>query len=387
MSPRVLVDATAVPADLGGVSRYVDGLVGGLDALGSDAAVRLAVVCQRPDEDHYARIAPHGDVVGAPAVVSHRAARLAWEQSGLPVVADRLAADVIHTPLATLPLRTRQPVVVTIHDIGLLSRPELRGSSRAGFERTAVRGALRRARRCVVPSVATKDELLRLLDADPNAVDVAPHGVDTAVFRPPDDEQRRHILHRLALPERGHAPHGRLNYIAFLGELSRRKNVPDLIRGYCLAVAGVDNPPALVLAGGDTWDDDVERAVAEVPIGLRVIRPGYLRAADLPAYLGCALVVVVPSETEGFGLPVLEAMASGTAVLAVRRLALPEVGGDAVAYTEPSAEAIGLSLGGLLADPRRRASLVLAGQERVGEFTWERSAKVHVESYLKALRR
>ena len=112
-----------------------------------------------------------------------------------------------------------------------------------------------------------------------------------------------------------------------------------------------------MLAGGTGWDEEVDAAIAEVPSHLRVVRPGYLRFADLPGYLGGATVVAFPSHGEGFGLPVLEAMACGTPVLTTQRLSLPEVGGDAVAYTEPDVASIGAALSALLDDPARRQAL------------------------------
>ena len=160
---------------------------------------------------------------------------------------------------------------------------------------------------------------------------MARHGVDRDTFHPPSEVEARRASDRLGL-------HGR-PYVAFLGVLDRRKNVPDLVRGWVRAVDGLDEPPALVLAGCSGWDDGVDQAVAEVPPHLKVVRPGFLRPADLPGLLGGAMVVAYPSKAEGFGLPVLEAMACGAAVLAARRLSLPEVGGDAVAYTEPDVDA------------------------------------------------
>ena len=112
MSARVLVDATAVPADRGGVGRYVDGLIAALH----DVQAGLAIVCQRADAERYGRIAPEARVVAGPAAIAHRPARLAWEQTGLPLVAEQVEADVVHSPHYTMPLRSGRPVVVTIHD-------------------------------------------------------------------------------------------------------------------------------------------------------------------------------------------------------------------------------------------------------------------------------
>jgi glycosyltransferase involved in cell wall biosynthesis len=139
-----------------------------------------------------------------------------------------------------------------------------------------------------------------------------------------------------------------------------------------------------VLAGGGGWSEEVDEAVATVPPHLRLCRPGYLPLADLPGFLGGALVAAFPSRGEGFGLPVLEAMACGVPVLTTQRTSLPEVGGDAVAYTEPDAESIKVALRALIDDPERRAALGAAGHVRAQEFTWAASAAAHLASYKRA---
>ncbi|WP_050803334.1 glycosyltransferase [Candidatus Protofrankia datiscae] len=372
VSPRVLVDATAVPADRGGVGRYVDGLVAALDAAGAD----LALVCQRSDYERYGRMAPHANVVAGPAAIAHRPARLAWEQTGLPLVAYQVGAQVIHSPHYTMPLRTSQPVCVTIHDVTFFTEPEMHTAVKGTFFRSAMRTAVRKANRIIVPSKATRDELIRVLDGDSTTTDVAYHGVETATFHPPTEEDKRRVRLRLGL--------GDSRYVAFLGMLEPRKNVPNLIRGWAEAVHDRVDPPALVLAGGSGWDDDVDAAVASVPSYLKVVRPGYLRFSDLPGYLGGASLVAYPSHGEGFGLPVLEAMACGAPVLTTPRLSLPEVGGDAVAYTQPDVDSIAREMGALLDDAPRRESLAQAGLARAREFTWAASAEAHLASYARA---
>ena len=373
MSARVLVDATAVPADRGGVGRYVDGLIAAL----CDVDVELAIVCQRADAERYGRIAAAARVVAGPAAIAHRPARLAWEQTGLPLVAQQVEADVLHSPHYTMPLRSGRPVVVTVHDATFFTEPALHSTVKGTFFRSATRTAMRRAARVVVPSKATRDEVIRVLNADPTKIDVAYHGVDPRTFHLPSEVEKQRVQARLGL--------GGQPYIAFLGMLEPRKNVPALIRGWVSAFGDRQDAPALVLAGGSGWDDQVDGAVSKVPSHLRVLRPGYLRFTDLPGYLGGAQVVAYPSHGEGFGLPVLEAMACGAPVLTTERLSLPEVGGDAVAYTEPDAPAIAAALQALYDDGERRAVLSAAGHERSLEFTWSASAEAHLASYLRAL--
>ncbi|MEU4571858.1 glycosyltransferase family 4 protein [Nonomuraea sp. ATR24] len=370
--PRVLVDAAAVPADRGALIRYVDGLVSALDRAGAD----LAVVCQRADAERYTRLAPSARIIPGPVSITNRAARLAWEQTGLPLLARQAGAEVIHAPYYSIPLRSGLRTVVTVHDVSWFTEPDQHSAVKASFFRSATRTAVRHANRVIVPSKATRDELVRVLAADPTRIDVAYHGVDQELFHPPTEAEVRRAASRFGL-------HGQ-SYVAFLGALDPRKNVPNLVRGFAAAVAGLADPPALVLGGG-VHEDDVDAACREVEATVKVVRPGFLRAPDLPGFLGGALVVAFPSSSEGFGLPVLEAMACGAPVLTTQRTSLPEVGGDAVAYTEPDADSIASALAQLLAAPERRAQLREAGLARAREFTWEASAEAHLSSYQRAV--
>lgn len=360
---RVLVDATAIPPDRGGVGRYVDHVTEGLALLGTECVV----ACQRRDAEAFGRLGVR--VHALPEAVVRRPVRLAWEQSVLPALARRVRADVLFSPHYTTPLVTGVPRVVALHDATFFSDPEVHLASKARFFRTATRASLRLARRCVVPSSATRDELVRWTGADPERMTVVAHGVDTGTFFPPDQSAVEDLAARLGVTPG--------EYVAFLGTLEPRKNVGALVEGMAQANRELEQPVALVLAGAAGWDTGLEATLAAVSSRLRVVRTGYLPLPDLPALLGGAAVVAYPSLGEGFGLPVLEAMACGATVLTTRRLALPEVGGDAVAYTEPDAASVGVALRSLLQDPARRAHLAEAALRRAQTFTWTRSAQAH----------
>ncbi|MBN9745052.1 MULTISPECIES: glycosyltransferase family 1 protein [unclassified Amycolatopsis] len=368
----MLIDATAVPADRGGVGRYVDSLVGALDQDGA----RLTVVCQPRDLPLYSQLAPGSRIVAASPATSTRTARLTWEQATLPRLVRRLAADVVHSPHYTMPLASGAASVVTLHDATFFTDAVLHSSVKARFFRAWTATALRRATLCVVPSHATAVELARVSPVRHAELEIIHHGVDSERFHPPSPEEIAAARKAVGL--------GATPYIAFLGALEPRKNVPALIRGYARAVAGQRDAPALVLAGQPGWDTQVERALDAVPHRLRVIRAGYLPFGTLAGFLGGAELVAYPSLGEGFGLPVLEAMACGAAVLTTRRLSLPEVGGDAVAYCGVGAGDVAAALTELLADPSRRSVLASAAQRRAKEFSWTTTADRHREAYGKA---
>jgi glycosyltransferase involved in cell wall biosynthesis len=373
---RVLVDATAVPANRGGVGRYLDALLAALAGpAGSGADV--SVVAKPSD---LGALGAFGlPVLASPSSLKLRPVRLAWEQTGLPVLVHRRHADVLHSPHYTQPVLTRTPTVVTVHDATFFTHPELHSAIKARFFQAATRLALRRAAAVIVPSEATGRELVEHLQISPDRVTVAPLGVDREVFHPVTEAEVARLQGRLGL---GDAP-----FVAFLGTIEPRKNVSALIRGWVQAVQDLPEPPVLVLAGGRGWDATVDATIATVPSHLSVVRPGYLPVSDLAALLGGAVVVAYPSLGEGFGLPVLEAMACGAAVLTTRRLALPEVGGDAVAYTEPDDASIAESLRSLLADEAGRSLLGKAALERAAQFTWDACARLHVAVYQAAAER
>jgi glycosyltransferase involved in cell wall biosynthesis len=369
VSVRVLIDATAVPADRGGVGRYVDGLVAAL----ADEDLSLAVVTQATDAAAFDAVSDRVEIIAGPSSIASRPSRLAWEQTGLPGLARSVDAQVLHCPHYTMPLRSRVPTVVTLHDATFFSHPRLHSATKGRFFRAATRGALRRAAEVIAPSEATRAELVRILRVSGSRITVAHHGYDPTVFAPPSTDAIARVTSALDVQPG--------KYVAFLGTLEPRKNVPALVRGF--VASGAADEYALVLAGGKGWDEEVEPAV-EAAAPARVIAPGYLPLDDLAGYLGGAAVVAYPSLGEGFGLPVLEAMACGAAVLTTMELSLSEVGGDAVSYCGTDDASIGQSLRALLADDALRTDLRQRALQRAAQFSWQRCARIHLETYRRA---
>jgi glycosyltransferase involved in cell wall biosynthesis len=373
MPVRTLLDATALPPNRGGVARYVLGLTAGLANIGAD---RNLVIAAKPrDLPELACLAPNARLVAAPTAIDRRPVRLLWEQTGLVRVA-RHAADVVHAPHYSWPIAAGRPAVVTVHDATFFSDPGVHTPLKRAWFRGWTRAAARSASVLIVPSIATRDAVVRFTGAPPDRFVVAPHGVARGIFHPPDPDEVASFQHHHGLE------HG---WVAFLGTIEPRKNVGALVRGFAKAVEGLaGEQPALVLAGGAGWDTSVADVLSSVQGRARVIRTGFLPESQLAALLGGALVVAYPSLGEGFGLPVAEAMACGAAVLTTRRLALPEVGGDAVAYCEPDEVSIATALRELLDNPALREKLSRAAVERAASFTWEVCARVHVRAYERA---
>jgi glycosyltransferase involved in cell wall biosynthesis len=364
---HVLVDVSAVPDQPVGAGRYTVELVSALDRLGE---IQVSLLARRGDAHRWAVLAPTATVHAlAP---TNRPARLVWEQTRAPRFAADLGVDVWHGPHYTGPLRATVPTVVTVHDLTFFDHPEWHERTKVAYFRRMIPAAVERASAIVAVSSFTASGIRRRFD--PGApVYVAPHGVDHATFRTdaaPDEGAR---LRAIGVQ----AP-----YIAFVGLLEPRKNVPALVRAFARVSAERPNL-RLVLAGGDGWGADAVRdAVAASGVASRILRPGYVPADTVPVLLRNAELVAYPSLVEGFGLPALEALACGAALVGTSGSAVEEVVGDAALLVPPDdVDALAAALDWLLTDPHARIDLGLRGPARAAGYTWEASAAVHLEAY------
>ena len=340
----------------GGTASSVLGLA---DALDDRADVELVGVAARHD-------APPADPVHRPSVaVGHLPLpRLALYESWHllrwpPVERATGPVDVVHATTAAIPPSSRSPLVVTVHDLAFVASPG--GFTRHGrrFLRRGLSLARRHARVVVVPSEATAQEC-RAAGFDDRRLRVVPWGHEAKPATPADVERVRAAL---GLPAR---------YVLFVGTVEPRKNLARLARAWRRSV-GPDVP--LVLVGPAGWGEGA-------PTGDGVVRAGFVPDADRDALYAGAAAVAYPSLREGFGLPVLEAMAQGAPVLTSSGTATAEVAGDAAVLVDPLDEtAMAEALSALVADP---GDLGARARARAATFTWARCAEGYVAAYEEA---
>jgi len=379
--PTVAVDLRALVPEATGIGVYTREMLLHLAALGGFDYLGLA------------HREPHSDRLGglreAGLSIEHQPAPLGvlWQQLRLPRRLARGDADLFWSPLQTLPVRCPVPSVVTVHDLTVLLMPDAHRAKVRFSQVPFLARSLARARRVVAVSAATADDLRfhfpQAFQADPGKLRVIHHGVSPA-FRPAEAVERRAIREELGAPE---------GYLLYAGTLEPRKNVEGVLDAWLALRADDPGTPPLVLAGGYGWHSrsllrKIERMRArgtrEEGGDLMVLgRVDDDRLARL--YRG-ATVFVYPSFYEGFGMPVLEAMASGTPVVTSDRSSLPEVAGDAALTVRPEdPTVIAGAIRHLLANPNQAADLAGRGLERSRAFRWERSAAQMEEVFREAL--
>jgi len=240
------------------------------------------------------------------------------------------------------------------------------------------RRSTRRARRVITISESTKRDAVRLLNLDANKIDVAVPGVDAEFYQPIDTAALENFRRTKNLPE---------HFVLFIGTREPRKNIPTLLCAFAAAKRRMNFPHRLVLAGGRGWmDDEIPRVLQETGLTGEVILPGFVPHDELPYWYRAADCFVYPSQYEGFGMPALEALASGTPVITSDISSLPEAVGEAALLIDPkSSEEIADALVRVLSDASLRQQMSTRGLEHARQFSWTRTAQVTAGSYRRAL--
>jgi len=294
-----------------------------------------------------------------------------WTHARLSVEMLASPPDVLFVPSHVLPLIHPGRSVVTVHDLGYQYYPEAHTVTQNLYLRWSTRFNARTARRVVADSQATRQDLMRFYDIPGQKIIVVYPGRDETLAPVAESVARAAVRARYGLPG---------NYLLYVGTLHPRKNLVRLVRAFARLLSAERRPAPdlhLVLAGKKGWlYDEILAEVRRHGLGDRVLLTGYVSGADLPVVLSDALAFVYPSLYEGFGLPVLEAMACGAPVICSNVSSLPEVAGEAALLVDPQdTEAIAAALARIVADEGLRRTLVERGFQQIREFSWQRCAR------------
>lgn len=321
-----------------------------------------------------------GEDLGVETVVVpvHATRRIEWvrgEQQLLPSLARRAGCDLVHSLASTAPARGRFARVTTIHDLNYLVVPDAHFGLRGLGMRVLVPLAARTSHRVIADSQSTRDDLVERLRVPAAKIDVVPLGLGQPAAAEPTPAAE--LRERLALGERP--------LVLSLSARRRHKNLRGLLDAIALIPA--ERRPVLVLPGYPTPHEQQLRAHADaLGIAGDVRFVGWTSGADVEGLFALARAFVFPSFYEGFGLPVLEAMARGVPVACSDRASLPEVAGDAALLFDPDdVAAIAAALERLLGDPAEAARLRAAGTARAAQFTWGKAADLTLATYERAL--
>ncbi len=355
-----------------GIHGYISNLLAALPAADPEIAYTVLTGSQGNPPLH-ARMT----VRRTPWNTEHPVRRILWEQVVQPVALARLQVDLAHALAFVAPVMSRVPSVVTVYDLSFVHYPEVLPAARRLYLRLLTRLSCARARRVIAISRSTARDLVAVFGLPADRIDVAAPGVGPQ-FAPLPAGEVAEFRRAKGLPER---------FLLFLGTLEPRKNLPVLLRAYARLPQADRAAVALVLAGGRGWMTDEIFATIEA-CGLRgsVLLPGYVPAAELPLWYNAADVLVYPSVYEGFGLPVVEALACGTPALVSDASSLPEAAGDVRLCLPPGDEAAWTeALRRAIHDSAWRSEMGERGRIHAARFTWANTAAQTVHCYRRAL--
>jgi len=365
---KVALDVSAVPVRVAGAGRYVVELARRLPLRDQD----VTLVTRRDDAERWRALTTTTSI--ATLVPSRRAERLlyeAWRLGRSDVARD---VDVWHSPHYTMPHRCAAPTIVTIHDMTMFTNPEWHERSKVAFFRRAISYSATHANALICVSEFTARQLDTIIPRHAPIV-VAPLGVDLTTFSP-DASGDEDLFLRHGLPFD-------VPYVFFLGTVEPRKGLDVLLEAFA-QLSRDDNVTELWIAGQAGWAmKGFDQALARNPGTARIRRLGFVDEALVAPLLRRASVVAYPSRGEGFGLPVLEALACGALVVTTSDTVMAETGADAVLLAPPgNADALAQQLDVALGlDQAQRAQHSLVARERASAFTWDEMVSRHLSAY------
>lgn len=301
-----------------------------------------------------------------------------WWAFGLPLYCKRAALDLFHGTNFTIPLWGRCPSVITIHDLSLLLHPETHERHLVRRARRNLPLMTRRAAAVITPSETVKREVCEVLKIRAEKVVAIPEAA-RAFFMPVSRSASAAVRQRLGIDD---------EFILFVGTIEPRKNVLNLLRAVAELFRTTELRPQVVLAGAKGWlSEDVSSYLSSNDLKDRLVVTGYLGDEDLRALYSACRVFVYPSLYEGFGLPLLEAMACGAPVVTSNIPSIVETVGDVARLIAPADfRDLAHGIAGLLRDAGERETRSIAGLEHARKFSWEKTAAATLSVYRAVLK-
>ena len=284
--------------------------------------------------------------------------------------------DILHSTTFCAPRDHFGKLIVTIYDISFLTLPECHIEANRQHCLQGTLDAVRYADRLIAISNHGKEELIKMFNADPRKVAVT-HLAAKDIFVPRAPEEQEVVLAKYRLPR---------DFIFTVGSCEPRKNIITLIRAYAGLPESTKSGHPLVIAGGKGWlNSDLNTLVESLPSG-QIRHIGYVAEQDLPALYSAASIFVYPSLYEGFGLPILEAMSCGTPVIASNTSSMPEIGGEAALYFDPTdTNQLIRRMLELIDNAAMKAKLRQKGFDNAHRFSWKKTAmetlRIYEETY------
>ena len=377
MTP-IAIDYTPASEQSGGIGRYVRELAAALAALDRKTEYRLFVSgTSRPLPPP-----PAANFIWKPTPIPPRWLARVWHRARMPIPAEVFTGriDLFHaTDFVLPPTLPATRTLLTVHDLSFVRAPQAASPSLQAYLNRAVPRSVSMADHILADSQATKDDLLALYGADADKITVLYSGVDSRFQKITDVTVLRQARAKYGLIG--------ISYLLSVGTVQPRKNYSRVVRALAgLRQRGYDSHYAI--AGGKGWlEAEMHQAIAETGLGDAVHLLGFVDDDDLPALYSAARALVIPSLYEGFGLPILEAMACGTPVITSSLSSMPEVAGAAGVLVDPlDISAIEAAVMRIESDSHYRAFLIDAGYQQARQFTWEKSARQLKSIYERLLR-
>jgi len=361
-----------VPREMSGLETYARELTSALLREQPDLRLTAFVNREASSDPMWRELVP---TVTVPVYGRRRSSWVRGEQVLLPRLAQRAGVDVVHSLASTAPSWGSFRRVVTIHDVIYRIHPEAHAGWRSLAMRALVPLAARRSDRVIVPSRATREDLIRLLKVPAEKIDLVPNGLGASPVARWDSEEELRRRYDL----------GTRPFVLTVSLKRPNKNLLRLLEA--MALIPGERRPILVLAGHATpYEAELRARAVDLGLGEHTRFLGWVPSEELEGLYRSATCFVFPSLYEGFGLPVLEAMARGTPVACSNRGALIEVAGDAALLFDPEQpDAIAAAIEKLLADPIERERLSRAGREQAAGFTWAEAARRTLKTYESAV--